>query len=211
MLNSELIPAKEANSKWLMVVLHGLGDSMEGYRWLPSVMGNPRLNYLLVDAPDSYYGGFSWYDIYDNPSPGIERSRKLLFTLMDQQRKAGYHTEKTFLFGFSQGCLMTLETGLRYPYQFAGLVGISGYANEPKNLINELSPVAKDQKFLITHGTTDPLLPLKKTKSHIDQLRTAGVNIQWEVFEKEHTIQGEEEMSVIRDFVKKNMEIKIEE
>lgn len=211
MLNSELIPAKEANSKWLMVVLHGLGDSMEGYRWLPSVMGNPRLNYLLVDAPDSYYGGFSWYDIYDNPSPGIERSRKLLFTLMDQQRKAGYHTEKTFLFGFSQGCLMTLETGLRYPYQFAGLVGISGYANEPKNLINELSPVAKDQKFLITHGTTDPLLPLKKTKSHIDQLRTAGVNIQWEVFEKEHTIQGEEEMSVIRDFVKKNMKIRIEE
>ncbi|MED5454419.1 MAG: serine esterase [Verrucomicrobiota bacterium] len=211
MLNSELIPAKEANSKWLMVVLHGLGDSMEGYRWLPSVMGNPRLNYLLVDAPDNYYGGFSWYDIYDNPSPGIERSRKLLFTLMDQQRKAGYHTEKTFLFGFSQGCLMTLETGLRYPYQFAGLVGISGYANEPKNLINELSPVAKDQKFLITHGTTDPLLPLKKTKSHIDQLRTAGVNIQWEVFEKEHTIQGEEEMSVIRDFVKKNMEIRIEE
>ena len=211
MLNTELIPAEEANSEWLMVVLHGLGDSMEGYRWLPNVMENPKLNYLLVDAPDSYHDGFSWYDIYDDPSPGIERSRELLFTLMDQQRKAGYNTEKTFLFGFSQGCLMTLETGLRYPYQFAGLVGISGYANEPKNLINELSPLAKDQKFLITHGTTDPLLPLEKTKSQIDQLRTAGVNIRWEVFEKEHTIQGEEEMSVIRDFVKKNMEIRIEE
>ena len=194
-----------------MVVLHGLGDSMEGYRWLPDIMENPKLNYLLVNAPDIYHDGFSWYDIYNNPTPGIERSRKLIFSLMDQQRKAGYNTEKTFLFGFSQGCLMTLETGLRYPYQFAGLVGISGYVNAPKNLINELSPLAKEQKFLITHGTTDPLLPLKETKSNIDQLSTAGVNIQWEVFEKEHTIQGETEMNVVRHFVKKNMDIKMGE
>jgi len=178
---------------------------MEGYRWLPNIMKNPKLNYLLVDAPDSYHGGFSWYDIYNDPSPGIERSRQLLFNLMDQQRKAGFNTEKTFLFGFSQGCLMTFETGLRYPYQFAGLVGISGYVHEPENLIKEISPLAKEQKFLITHGTIDPLLPLEKTKIHIDQLSAAGVNIKWEVFEKEHTIQGEAEMRVIRNFIKESM------
>ena len=184
-----------------MVVLHGLGDSMEGYRWFPDIMENPKLNYLLVNAPDEYYGGFSWYDIYENPTPGVERSRNLLFELMDEQRETGFTTEHTFLFGFSQGCLMTLETGLRYPHRFAGLVGVSGYAHKPDQLINELSPIAKDQAFLITHGTADPLLPLEKTKSHIDQLCAAGVNIQWEVFEKEHTIQGEAEMSVIRKFV----------
>ena len=205
MLDTELLPAAEADSKWLMVVLHGLGDSMEGYRWFPGIMENPKLNYLLVNAPDDYYGGFSWYDIYDNPAPGVERSRNLLFELLDQQLKAGFATEHTFLFGFSQGCLMTLETGLRYPHRFAGLVGVSGYAHEPHQLVNELSPVAKEQSFLITHGTADPLLPLEKTKSHIDQLCAAGVNIQWEVFEKEHTIQGEAEMSVIRTFVEKQM------
>ena len=97
---------------------------------------------------------------------------------------------------------MTLETGLRYPHRFAGLVGVSGYAHEPHQLVNELSPVAKEHAFLITHGTDDPL-PLEKTKSHIDQLCAASVNIQWEVFEKEHTIQGEAEMSVIRSFVEK--------
>ena len=124
---------------------------------------------------------------------------------MDQQREAGFATEQTFLFGFSQGCLMTLETGLRYPHRFAGLVGVSGYTHEPNQLVNELSPVVKEQAFLITHGTADPLLPLKKTKSPIDQLCAAGVNIQWEVFEKEHTIQGEAEMSVIREFVDKQI------
>ena len=152
MLDTELLPAAEADSKWLMVVLHGLGDSMEGYRWFPGIMENPKLNYLLVNAPDDYYGGFSWYDIYDNPAPGVERSRNLLFELLNQQREAGFATEHTFLFGFSQGCLMTLETGLRYPHRFAGLVGVSGYAHEPHQLVNELSPVVKEQAFLNDFG-----------------------------------------------------------
>ncbi|GIT12624.1 MAG: hypothetical protein CM1200mP34_0300 [Verrucomicrobiales bacterium] len=66
---------------------------------------------------------------------------------------------QTFLFGFSQGCLMTLEIGLRYPHHLAGLIGISGYAHDPGKLVAEQSPVAAEQSFLITHGTTDPLLP----------------------------------------------------
>ncbi len=45
-----------------MVMLHGLGDSIEGYRWFPEAMGLPGMNYLLVNAPDEYYGGYSWFD-----------------------------------------------------------------------------------------------------------------------------------------------------
>ncbi len=59
MLHTEFIPASEKNSRRLFVVLHGLGDSIEGWRWLPSALDLPWLNYLLVNAPDEYYGGFS--------------------------------------------------------------------------------------------------------------------------------------------------------
>ena len=65
MLHSELIPAREKNSRRLMVMLHGLGDSIEGYRWLPEAMNLPWLNYLLVNAPYDYYGGYSWFDLND--------------------------------------------------------------------------------------------------------------------------------------------------
>ena len=41
MLTHELIPAADKESPWLMVVLHGLGDSMEGYRWLPTGLNVP--------------------------------------------------------------------------------------------------------------------------------------------------------------------------
>ena len=202
MLTHELIPAAEADSKWLMVVLHGLGDSMEGYRWLPEAMGLPWLNYLLVNAPDDYHGGFSWYDIYENPSPGVERSRAALFELLDAQREVGFAAEQIFQFGFSQGCLMTMEVAMRYPHRLAGCVGVSGYLHEPEQAIAELSPVAKEQNILFTLGTFDPLIPAEKVKGQLNLLRQdGGLEIQAKEFPKEHTIAGEEELSLIRDFL----------
>src|SRR2546429_7728417 len=124
MLKSDLIPAKQPQSRRLLVMLHGLGDSMEGYRWVPEAVAFPWLNYLLVNAPDEYYGGYSWYDFAQDIVPGVVRSRKLLFELLDDLRGRGFPTEQTILGGFSQGCLMSLEVGLRYPYRFAGIVGI---------------------------------------------------------------------------------------
>jgi phospholipase/carboxylesterase len=201
MLDTELIEARKDAGRRLMIVLHGLGDSMEGYRWLPEALQLPWLNYLLVNAPDQYYGGFAWYDIYNNPGPGIERSRKLLFELLDTTREKKFPTEKTIVFGFSQGCLMSLEIGARYPHRLAGIVGISGYAHEPAKLALELSPQAREQRFLVTHGTQDPLIPVSQVRPQIELLKHGGLKIQWHEFQKAHTIAGEQELAVIRDFV----------
>lgn len=201
MLETDFVPAQEKDSRWLMVVLHGLGDSMEGYRWLPQMLRMPRLNYLLVNAPDTYYGGFSWYDFALDPAPGVRRSYAELSSLLDNQRQRGFRTGETFVFGFSQGCLMTIEVGLRYPDRFAGLIGISGYAHEPERLLKELSPVAMQQRFLLTHGTRDPLIPLEPVRVQVKLLKSAGLQIEWHEFAKEHTIAGEEELKVIRQFI----------
>ncbi|MEW6301977.1 MAG: serine esterase [Verrucomicrobiota bacterium] len=200
MLDFELLPATQKDSRKLMVVLHGLGDSMEGYRWLPPMLKLPWLNYLLVNAPDSYFGGFSWYDFAGNPAPGVTRSRKLLFELLDAQRAAGFPTEDTLLFGFSQGCLMTIEVGARYPHRLAGLIGISGHVHEVDALLNELSPAAAQQRFLITHGTDDPLIPFAEVREQINLLKATGLHLEWREFVKAHTIAGDDELDVIRDF-----------
>jgi len=184
-----------------MVVLHGLGDSMEGYRWLPEAMQLPWMNYLLVNAPDPYYGGFAWYDIYGDSGPGIERSRTLLFALLDQMRQAGFASEKTMIFGFSQGCLLAIELGARYPHHLAGIAGVSGYVHEPEKLVSELSPEAAQQRFLITHGTRDPLIPVDQARPQIELLRRAGLRIDWREFVKPHTIDGDAELAVLRGFV----------
>jgi phospholipase/carboxylesterase len=200
-LETEFVAARQPQSRALLVALHGLGDSAAGYRWLPSALDLPWMNYLLVNAPDPYFGGYSWYDFY-NPQPDadIARSRQLLFDCLDRQRADGWPTEQTVLLGFSQGCLMTWEAGLRYPHRFAGLVGISGYIHQPRQALAELSPVARAQRFLITHGTWDPLIPVTQVRTQVKLMQEAGLNITWHQLPKDHTI-APEELELIRSFV----------
>lgn len=201
-LTTELIPAHEAGSKRLLVALHGLGDSMEGYRDVPDWLKIPSLNYLLVNAPDPYYGGFSWFDFAGDHTPGIIRSRALLTKLLDSLHD-NYPTEQTVLFGFSQGCLMTMETGLRYPRKFAALIGVSGWVYDAAALAKELSPVARQQRILWTHGTRDTLLRIHEVRPRVDVLKAAGLNIEWREFPKEHTFVPQE-VALIRDFIVKS-------
>jgi phospholipase/carboxylesterase len=202
MLDVELIPAAGKNSRRLMVMLHGLGDSMDGYRWLPDAMNLPWLNYLLVNAPDEYYGGYSWFDYPNDMTPGILRSRKLLFDLLDDLRAKNFPAEEITLAGFSQGGLMTVDVGLRYPHRLAGLVSISGWVFEVETLLKELSPVATQQRLLATHGPFDPIIPLEPVRGQVQKLKAAGLKAEWREFPKAHTIYGKEEIAVIREFVR---------
>ncbi len=60
-LKSVYLPARESvENPRLLVVMHGLGDSLEGFRFLPDILKIPGLNYLLVNAPDAYFTGSSW-------------------------------------------------------------------------------------------------------------------------------------------------------
>lgn len=202
MLDSEFIPAADKASKRLMVMLHGLGDSIEGYRWLPEAMDLPWLNFLLVNAPDAYDSGYSWFDYPENLAPGILRSRKLLFELLDGLQIKGFAPCDVSLGGFSQGGLMTMDAGLRYPHRLAGLVDISGWVFEIGKLLTELSSVAREQRLLISHGAYDPLIPFAPVKEQARTLKEAGLSVNWHEFPKGHTIYGEEELSVLREFVR---------
>lgn len=183
-----------------MIVLHGLGDSMAGYFWVPQMMQFPWLNYLLVNAPDEYYDGYSWYDYAGAAEPGVRRSVKMLHALLEAQRIAGYPTEQTIVSGFSQGCLMTLEAGLRFPHRLAGLIGLSGYVLEPAVLLREASAAGRETPVLMTHGRQDPLIPFSDVKLQMEALRAGGLQIEWHEFNKPHTIV-DEEIAIMRRFI----------
>ncbi len=204
MLETEFLAAVEAESRWLFIMLHGLGDSLGGFRWLPEALNLPWLNYLLVNAPDPYYGGFSWYDFTGDITPGVARSRKLLFSLLEEQEARGFPADRIIQGGFSQGSLMSVEVGLRYPRRLGGIVGLSGYVCNPEQLLQELSPVAFEQRLLITHGFMDPLIPFAGVREQINLLKAAGLHIEWHEFAKAHNIAGEQELAVIRDFIRRS-------
>ncbi|MBC7658962.1 MAG: serine esterase [Chitinophagaceae bacterium] len=200
-LKSVWIPAAQP-SKRLIVVLHGRGDSPAGFQWLPSALGFTDVNYLLVQAPDRYYTGYSWYDVPPNQGPGILRSRESLERLFEELEGQGYPSETTILFGFSQGCLMTLEWGGRTLRSLAGFIGISGYCYDPVALKKDLSAVAKRSRWLITHGTLDAVLAYEVTRKHVEELKAAGLPLEFHTFVKEHTIDDRDELPLLRTWMK---------
>lgn len=203
MLRTEFIPAASGVSRRLLIMLHGLGDSLDGYTWMPHALDLPWLNYLLVNAPDAYYGGYSWYDFAGDSEPGVLRSRKLLTQLIEDRRLNGCSDHQIVLGGFSQGSLMALETGLRHPHRLAGIMGISGHLLDPDILVEELPQVAFQQRLLVTHGTIDTMIPFAPVREQINVLKAAGLHIEWHELVKGHTIAGEMELEIIREFIER--------
>ena len=193
----------------LVVVLHGRGDSPKGFTWFQSELNLPDVSVLLLPAPDPYYDGLSWYDLPPDQLPGIKRSRKILEDAFHKLLVLGFPPERCFLFGFSQGCLMTLEFGARFPLLLAGYIGVSGYCYDPFVLLKEASKnIITSGNWLITHGTLDSVLPVEKTRAQIKELIEGGFAIDYREFPKLHTIEPEHEMGAIREWIKKRLYLK---
>ncbi len=213
MLNGVRVTAREQGNAPLLIVLHGLGDSSAGWEWLPAELQLPWMEYLLLDAPDAYFDGRSWFGI-GFPADGrvsgalppvdaaaIERSRRAVEDVLAREKAGGRPAREIALLGFSQGCLMTLETGLRHPEPLAGLVGISGWVHNPPRLAAEAPAHARSVPVLMTHGTGDPLIGIEHVRPHARLLHDAGFDLLWQEFEKEHTVAGRAEVQFIARFL----------
>ena len=62
--------------------------------------------------------------------------------------------------------------------------------------------MARSQRLLVTHGHFDQIIPFAGVREQIQKLQAAGLNVQWHEFPKEHTVYGEPELAVIREFVR---------
>jgi len=184
-----------------MIILHGRGDSSAGFTWLPPYLNMDDMNYLLLDAPYDYYGGRSWYDLPPNQLEGIEHSSQILTEVLDELFKEQFEASKSFLFGFSQGSLLTFEFGARYHRVLAGYLSISGYIYDPKKLLEEMNLKVKEARWLCTHGTQDGVLPFLKSEKEVKVLQEGGFDIEFRSYVKEHTIV-KEELELIGEWLK---------
>jgi phospholipase/carboxylesterase len=197
LLSHRYVPATAPGAhERVMVVLHGLGDSLNGFSFLPQALRLPEFSYLMVNAPDDYYGGFSWYDFGGQGNPvshaGIRRSRGLLMGLIEELEAQGVTADHIYFFGFSQGCLMATDVGLRCPKVLGGICGVSGYVGLPEEYPEQFSAVARQQKFLITHGVSDPMVPFGPAAQQFAELQKLGIPLDFRIYEKVHTLLPEE-------------------
>ena len=199
-LENIFIPSK-IPSKKLMIILHGRGDSSDGFVGLPPFLDIDEMNYLLLDAPFEYFTGHSWYQLPPDQLPGIEYSSKLLKNVLDEVFEEQFNADESFLFGFSQGSLLTFEFGARYEKVLAGYIAISGYIYDAPKLLVDMNKSVKNAQWLCTHGTRDNVLPFDVSKKQVEVLQEGGFDIEFKSYEKDHSIDADE-LAMISTWIK---------
>lgn len=183
--------SKTASDK-LIIILHGRGDSAEGFRFFPDELALNDMNYLLLNAPMESFPGFSWYDFPPNQKEGITKSIGLLTHTLDILFEDRFTPEKTILFGFSQGSLLTFEFGARYQEVLAGYMAISGYIYDAKLLTEQMNPKVNQNNWFCSHGFEDEVLPYQISKEQVAILESSGFHIDFRSYHKTHTIAPDE-------------------
>lgn len=200
------IPAKKKSDK-LMIVLHGRGDSIRPFSQFDDELEIPELNYLLLNAPRKFLDGYSWYGEPPFRGHGVLRIRQKLISLIQNLEKQGWKSKNIFLFGFSQGCLISADLALHYPKKLAGVVGISGYFHFFPRWRSNVTKQVQKTPWLMTHGHKDDVLKLEDTRFGVEKIKQAGIQIDWIELNKKHVLE-EEEYPIIRRWVKQKLSSK---
>ena len=190
-----------------IIVLHGLGA--EGNDFVPvaqqlDLSGVGPVRYVFPHAPMravTINGGYrmrAWYDILGQELDRREDERGLresvvdVQALIDREVARGIPPARIVLMGFSQGCAITLLTGLRAPQRLAGLVGLSGYLPLAATTAAERSAANSDVPVFMGHGRMDGIVPVALGSSSRDALRALGHDVEWHEYPMEHSVSMEE-------------------
>jgi len=201
----ELESGKNADAS--VIVLHGLGA--DGTDFVPIAqelkldpVGEVRFVFPHAPVmPVTINGGMSmraWYDILGTEfsrvedERGLRGSQAMVQTLIDREIERGIEPRRIVLAGFSQGCAMTLMTGLRYGQRLAGLVGLSGYL--PLSAVTEAERhrANHDVPIFLAHGSADQVIHIGRATASRDALKAMGHDVEWHEYPMPHSVCGQE-------------------
>lgn len=199
----ETAPGAQAAVIWL----HGLGA--DGNDFVPLVpeldlAGCGPVRFVFPHAPtmpitiNNGYVMRAWYDIlgFDlatrEDEGGLRSSQALVEALIAREKARGIPAARIVLAGFSQGCAMTLQTGLRHPEKLAGLLGLSGYLPLHAKLNAERHEANLQTPVFLAHGRADPIVPIDRAERSRDVLRTLGYQVEWHEYMMGHSVCEEE-------------------
>ena len=190
-----------------IIVLHGLGA--DGTDFVPIAQElklDPigEVRYVFPHAPVmpvTINGGMAmraWYDILGSEierredERGLRASQAMVEALIEREIERGTDAARIVLMGFSQGCAMTLMTGLRYGQRLAGLVGLSGYLPLATVTQGERHAANRDTPIFLAHGSADQVIPIARATASRDALRALGHPVEWHEYPMPHSVCAEE-------------------
>jgi phospholipase/carboxylesterase len=144
----------------------------------------------------------AWYDITDADlanradMDGVHRSQAAVEALIARERARGIVDRRIVLAGFSQGGAIALYTGLRHPERLAGIVALSTYLVDARNLNGDASRANRDVPIFMAHGTHDPVVQFAWAEMSRRKLVEGGWHVEWHAYPMEHSAVLEEIVAI---------------
>ena len=207
------IPTLSKNKpKQAIVLCHGYGGdgkdisalAINWQRFLPDAI------FLCPNAPEICAinpQGYQWFDsisekedvIFEKSLIAEEKLSKFLDQVFDNFQLEPINLA---LVGFSQGCMISIQVGLKKKEQINCLIGYSGKIINKKHLSDNIN---SRPKIFLMHGANDTIVPPTHLLEAKEYLKNNGLKIKTKLFNNcEHRIPVEGS-SLGLGFLKKNL------
>jgi len=209
---TSIFPLSKNKPRQVIILCHGYGGdgkdisalAINWQRFLPDAI------FLCPNAPEVCVvnpQGYQWFDLTSEKKEIIlEKSliaEEKLNTFLDQVFN-NFQLEpfNLALVGFSQGCMIGIQVGLKKKEQINCLIGYSGKVINQKHLSDNIN--SKPKMFLM-HGANDTIVPPTHLLEAKEYLKNHGINVRTKMFKNcEHKIPIEGS-SLGLAFLKKNL------
>ena len=205
-------PLSKNKPQQAIVLCHGYGGdgkdiSMLAIGWQRFL---PNAIFLCPDAPERCAinpKGYQWFDlesekesiIFEKSLVAEETLSKFLDQILDDFQLEAINLA---LVGFSQGCMMSIQVGLKKKEQINSLVGYSGKIINQTHLSKNIN---SKPKIFLMHGANDSIVPPMHLLESKEYLLNHKIKIKTKLFNNcEHRIPVEGS-SLGLEFLKKNL------
>ncbi len=212
-LNTTIINFSEKQKPDNAVILcHGYGGDGRDISILANYWKNylPKTVFICPDAPERCVvspTGYQWFDLMDQTKDEILTKSLVaeikLNQLIDEVKdEYKISAEKIILSGFSQGCMISLQTGLKRKDKVNSIIGYSGKIIDTKHIENNIK---SRPDIILMHGDKDEVVPVSFLLEAKELFSRMNYTIQTKIFKNcEHRIP-QEGSSLGLEFIKKKL------
>jgi phospholipase/carboxylesterase len=206
-----LEPLTKNKAKNAVILCHGYGGDGKDISILANYWRTylPDTIFVCPDAPEKCAAsptGFQWFDLIDEaPDQVLAKSlvaENNLNKLIDEvKEKNNLKASEIIIGGFSQGCMITLQTGIKRKDKINSIIGYSGRIIDTNHLSKNIN---SRPNIILMHGDIDQVVTIESLLEAKDFFGKNNYEIETKIFNNcEHRIPTEGS-SLGLQFIKKH-------
>ena len=207
-----LEPLSREKPKSAVILCHGYGGDGKDI----SILANywrahlPNTIFICPDAPEKCAAsptGFQWFDLMDQtPEQVLSKSliaESKLNKLIDEVKdNNNLLANQIVIGGFSQGCMISLQTGIKRKDSINSIIGYSGRIIDTEHLNKN---IISRPNIILMHGDIDQIVPVNSLLEAKDFFNKNNYKVESKIFKNcEHRIPTEGS-SLGLQFIKKHL------